>query len=325
MISCPDDRAGIRQIFPPFRSVSQTVPKAARTLSPPAPCHCATTLFVFASICVKGNSVSVAHTDPAPKAISPPCPGIPAAMVARSLPVLASTREIVPSPWFRTQIDPAPKARNRGFGPIGSRTHDFVCGRIHAYQLVAGIGTDPDRASRKQGIERPGGNADFRDDLIGRSVDPRQLAFGGGHQPNASGPCCNAAFGIRRSGRNGRLRRAGLSIDADDALVATARNPQAAKAHRQPGTGLMHGDCRSGPVGPGIEPNHAVGFLAGHPDCVDVAASQSGSPFTIIVAVLGSSAMACCTPGVRTPVFLGKAGACPATNSAVKTSRQSAR
>src|SRR5579862_1884763 len=52
---CPG--TGIRQTFSPRKSVSQTVPKANRTLSPPAPCHWPTILFVVGSIWVRGNSV----------------------------------------------------------------------------------------------------------------------------------------------------------------------------------------------------------------------------------------------------------------------------
>src|SRR5580692_3586713 len=88
-------------------------------LSPPTPRHCRTTVFVAGSILVMGNPKTVAHTDSAPKAISPPSPGMPAGIVAISLPLAASTREMVPSPWFKTQTEPAPTVRNRGLGPKG--------------------------------------------------------------------------------------------------------------------------------------------------------------------------------------------------------------
>ena len=68
---------------------------------------------------VMGKSKTVAQTASPPKAISPPSPGIPAAIRAVRLPVAASTRAIVPSPWLSTQIDPAPTVRNRGMGPTG--------------------------------------------------------------------------------------------------------------------------------------------------------------------------------------------------------------
>src|ERR1700743_322487 len=38
-------------------------------------------------------------------------------MVATTRLVLGSTRETVPSPWFRVQTEPRPTARKRGFGP----------------------------------------------------------------------------------------------------------------------------------------------------------------------------------------------------------------
>src|SRR5579863_399243 len=89
-------------------------------LSPPGPAHCATTRFTTGSMRVMGKSNIVTHTAPSPKAISPPSPGTPAGIVASSLFVFAFTRETLPSPWFKVQIDPAPAVKKRGFGPTGT-------------------------------------------------------------------------------------------------------------------------------------------------------------------------------------------------------------
>src|SRR5688500_9144579 len=76
-----------------------------------------------------GYSNEVTQTDPSPTAISPPGPGIPAAIVATTLFVFESTREMVPSPWLIVQTEPSPTARNRGRGPtVMTSSTTWLCG-----------------------------------------------------------------------------------------------------------------------------------------------------------------------------------------------------
>src|SRR5262245_62406622 len=97
--------------------VSQIQPSPARIESPPSPKNCCATLLVDGSIRVIGYSKVVTQTEPSPAEISPPPPGTPASIVATTLLVFVSTREIEPSPWFSVQTDPSPTVRKRGFGP----------------------------------------------------------------------------------------------------------------------------------------------------------------------------------------------------------------
>src|SRR5580698_3862447 len=115
-------------------------------LSPPFPTHCAVTRFVPASIRVIGNPSSVAHTAPAPYAISPPCPASPASIVAVTCPLLMDTRDTVPSPWFSVHTDPAPTVKNRGpFPTFVSDTTLFVTAstRVNKSFPVDVTHTDP--------------------------------------------------------------------------------------------------------------------------------------------------------------------------------------
>src|SRR5215467_12152930 len=87
---------------------------------------------------VMGIWKTVAHTDPSPNVISPPVPEIPARIVAINLPERASTREIVPSPWFNVQTESAPTVRKRGCGPTGIElTTSLDCGSTRVSRLCS--------------------------------------------------------------------------------------------------------------------------------------------------------------------------------------------
>src|SRR6185295_18691013 len=83
------------------------------------PTNCCATLLVDGSIRVIGNLKSVTQTEPSPAAISPPGPTRPALIVATTLLVFGSMREIVPSPWLSVHTPPSPTVRNRGPLPTG--------------------------------------------------------------------------------------------------------------------------------------------------------------------------------------------------------------
>ena len=59
-----------------------------------------------------------------------------------------------------------------------------------------------------------------------------------------------------------------LRSNADDRMVATTRNPKAAEAYGQPGTGLGDIYDRTRLVGPGIQANDMVDVGTGNPNGV---------------------------------------------------------
>src|ERR1043166_507928 len=63
-------------------------------------------------------------------------------MCVISFAVRASTRDTVPSPWFRVQTDPAPVVRNRGCGPTSRVAVTwFVLGSTRVSRFFSGVGT----------------------------------------------------------------------------------------------------------------------------------------------------------------------------------------
>jgi hypothetical protein len=97
-------------------------------------------------IWVSGRSMTVAQTEFAPKVISPPGPGIPAWIVAIARRVLESTRVMLPSPWFRVQMEPTPDVRKRGLGPTGidgATSFVFASTGVRALDLFPVIQTVP--------------------------------------------------------------------------------------------------------------------------------------------------------------------------------------
>src|SRR5438309_777640 len=91
--------------------------------------------------------------------MSPPLPGIPSGIVAMSLRVFASTRDTVPSPWLRVQIEPPPEVRNRGLGPTvnDERTSpDEASTAVKPLMSTPVIQITP---SLKSGLYEPGGIA----------------------------------------------------------------------------------------------------------------------------------------------------------------------
>src|SRR5262245_65215080 len=89
-------RGSIRHTVPARIFESHTDPRPTRIASPPGPANCCTTFPDAGSIREIGNSKDVTHTEPSPKAISPPGPGTPTSMVSTTLFVFGSTFDTSP-------------------------------------------------------------------------------------------------------------------------------------------------------------------------------------------------------------------------------------
>ena len=89
-------RGSNRHTVPARIFESHTEPSPTRIASPPSPANCCTTFSKPGSIREIGNSKDVTHTEPSPKAISPPEPGTPTSMVATTLFVFGSTFDTSP-------------------------------------------------------------------------------------------------------------------------------------------------------------------------------------------------------------------------------------
>ena len=89
-------RGSNRHTVPARIFESHTEPRPTRIASPPSPANCCTTFPNAGSIREIGNSNDVTHTEPSPKAISPPGPGTPTSMVSTTLFVFGSTFDTSP-------------------------------------------------------------------------------------------------------------------------------------------------------------------------------------------------------------------------------------
>src|ERR1700722_17088884 len=105
--------------------------------------------------------MAVTQTAPSPTAMSPPGPGTPTSIVAATLLVAGSTRDTLPSPWFKVQMAPIPAARNRGSGPTGIFASTFSLAastRVSRLPLVLVIQTEP---PSNTAVNEPGGMETF--------------------------------------------------------------------------------------------------------------------------------------------------------------------
>src|ERR1043166_1964024 len=130
-------------------------------------------------------------------------------MCVISFAVRASTRDTVPSPWFRVQTDPAPVVRNRGCGPTSRVAVTwFVLGSTRVSRFFSGVVTHtaPSPSPHPCRFRR---YLVLCPNFVRRRVDAGEHASGIGHEPHRVGTGRDAAFAFggrdrQRGGPPGR-------------------------------------------------------------------------------------------------------------------------